>query len=202
MSRRRLRADTSLLQARFAAGCDLGRCFGQCCRTGVWLDPRERGRVLAHAGLVRQAMDAGQALDPQRWFRAHSKRDRDFPSGRAVHTRVVGGRCVFLNDAGRCVLQKASLQARLRVSLKPYFCIAYPATIDGGLVKLDDEPSRAGRPCCGATPGGPLTALDVCGRELRFVLGAAGLRALRDGQQPGVQAHIPEPPPNRKGRKQ
>ncbi|PYQ40004.1 MAG: DUF3109 domain-containing protein, partial [Acidobacteria bacterium] len=54
---RALRVAPSLLDERFAAGCDTGRCVGRCCRSGVWLDPGERDRVLAHADLVRRAMD-------------------------------------------------------------------------------------------------------------------------------------------------
>ena len=177
----RLRVDPKLLGERFAADCDTRRCVGRCCRTGVWIDPRERDRVLAHVALVRAAMDDDQARDPRRWFSVRSKTDRDFPSGRAVHTRVRQGRCVFLNGEGRCVLQKASSQARLRDSLKPFFCIAYPITIDGGMVVLDDANARAGRPCCGSTTGGPRTALDVCAPELRHVLGEAAVRALRRG---------------------
>ena len=102
--------------------------------------------------------------------------DADFPSGRAVHTRVKDGRCVFLNGEGRCVLQKA---ARPGLPLKPFFCTAFPVTIAHGVLMLDDEDYRAGQPCCAATKGGPLTVFDTCGMELRHVLGAAGVSRLR-----------------------
>ena len=56
----RLSVDPRMLEARFAAGCNTRLCRGACCRSGVWLDVEERERVLAHAGLVRDAMDPGQ----------------------------------------------------------------------------------------------------------------------------------------------
>jgi hypothetical protein len=174
----RLSVDPSLLQARFAAGCDPGQCRGACCRSGVWLDVGERDRVLAHAGLVREAMDPGQPWDTRHWFSRRVVGDPDFPSGRAVHTRVKDGRCVFLNREGRCVLQKASA-ARPGLQLKPFFCVAFPVTIAHGVLMLDDEDYRAGQPCCAATPGGPLTVFDTCGMELRQVLGASGVSRLR-----------------------
>ena len=174
-----LRVAPSLLEERFAAGCDTRLCVGRCCRSGVWLDPADRDLVLAHAGLVRAAMDPGQPRDPRRWFSRRTIVDHDFPSGTAVHTRVRGGRCVFLSGEGRCVLQKVSIGARLAVSLKPYFCTAFPVTIDAGVVTLDDKDFRAGQPCCDSTEGGPLTVLDTCAMELRHVLGAAGVSALR-----------------------
>jgi len=174
----RLSVDPAMLEARFAAGCNTGQCRGVCCRSGVWLDVEERERVLAHAGLVRDAMDPGQPRDTRRWFSRRRVADADFPSGRAVHTRVKDGRCVFLNGEGRCVLQKAS-SARPGLRLKPFFCTAFPVTIAHGTLMLDDEDYRAGQPCCAATKGGPLTVFDTCGRELRHVLGAAGVSRLR-----------------------
>ncbi|HEX9668628.1 MAG TPA: DUF3109 family protein [Thermoanaerobaculia bacterium] len=174
-----LRIDPRLLAARFPAGCETGRCAGACCRTGVWLDPADRDRVLAHADLVRQAMDPGQPRDPRHWFACREKADPDFPSGRAVHTRVRDGRCVFLNGAGRCVLQKASQAAGNGLQLKPFFCTAFPVTLDHGVLTLDDDDFRAGHPCCEAAAEGPLTVFETCAMELRHVLGAAGVERLR-----------------------
>jgi hypothetical protein len=174
-----LQVHPSLLEARFAEGCDTGRCRGACCRTGVWLDVAERDRVLAHAGLVRQAMDPGQPKDTRRWFSRRATADPDFPSGRAVHTRVRDGGCVFLDRANRCVLQKASAARGNGLRLKPFFCTAFPVTIDHGVLTLDDEDFRAGHPCCEATPGGTQTVFDTCESELRHVLGAAGVSRLR-----------------------
>lgn len=183
-----LSVDPAMLEARFAAGCRTGLCRGACCRSGVWLDVEDRARVLGHAGLVRDAMDPGQPRDTRRWFSRRSVADADFPSGRAVHTRVKDGRCVFLNGEGRCVLQKAS---RPGLQLKPFFCTAFPVTIAQGVLMLDDEDYRAGQPCCAATKGGPLTVFDTCAMELRHVLGAAGVSRLRTVAARGTPSRAP-----------
>lgn len=174
-----LRVAPALLEERFAPDCHTRRCVGRCRRSGVWLDPEERDRVLAHADLVRAAMDPDQPRHPRRWFSTRAIVDPDFPSGKAVHTRVRNGRCVFLSGGGRCVLQKAASEANLGVPLKPFFCTAFPVTIDRGVVTLDDKDFRAGQPCCDSTEGGPLTVFDTFGMELRHVLGGAGVSALR-----------------------
>jgi len=174
-----LRVAPDLLQARFATGCATRLCAAACCRSGVWLDPRERDRVLAHARLVRRTMDPGQPRATRRWFSRREVADPDFPSGRAVHTRVWNGRCVFLNGAGRCVLQKAAQAAEGGLQLKPFFCTAFPVTIDHGVLTLDDATCRAGQPCCAPAAAGPLTVFETCAAELRHVLGAAGLERLR-----------------------
>ena len=174
-----LRVAPNLLEERFARGCTTRLCVGACCRRGVWLDPGERDRVLAHADLVRAAMDPDQPRDPRRWFSRRSVVDRDFPSGRAVHTRVRNDRCVFLNSAGRCVLQKASSPGDGGLKLKPFFCTAFPVAVDHGALVLDDADYRARQPCCASAPGGPLTVFETCAGELRHVLGAAGVRRLR-----------------------
>ena len=173
-----LRVAPALLEERFAAGCDTRRCVGRCCRSGVWLDPHERDRVIAHADRVRAAMDPDQPRDTRRWFSRRTVSDSDFPSGRAVHTRVRRGRCVFLDGGGRCVLQKASDPSRGR-ALKPFFCTAFPVTIVEGVLTLDDKDFRAGQPCCDSTEGGPLTVFDTCAMELTHVLGAEGVARLR-----------------------
>jgi hypothetical protein len=84
---------------------------------------------------------------------------------------------VFLSGAGRCVLQTASSG---ELQLKPFFCTAFPVTVVGGQLTLDDRAFRAGQPCCESTENGPLTVFDTCGMELRHVLGPAGVSRLRD----------------------
>jgi Zn-finger nucleic acid-binding protein len=177
--RRELRVGPGLLEARFRSDCDTRRCEGACCRKGVWLDPGERDTILAHADLVREAMDPGQPRAPRQWFSRRVIADPDFPSGRAVHTRVRKGQCVFLNGAGRCVLQKASSTGRGALKLKPFFCTAYPVTIVDGVLMLDDEDYRSQPACCGSSPAGRLTVFETCDMELRHVLGAAGVERLR-----------------------
>jgi hypothetical protein len=168
-----------IAEARFGATCAMSNCRGVCCALGVKLDLGDRDRILANTDLVRRHMDAGQERDPDKWFEAHYE-DPDFPSGEAVATQVAGGSCVFLNSAGRCVLQAAEADMPAGDLLKPFFCRAYPITLEYGLLIIDDELCPDRTQCCGQEPGGPQTVFDVCAFELEFVLGAEGFQELRE----------------------
>ena len=171
------RVDPRVLRARFAAGASTRSCDGRCCRMGVWVDLAERDAILALASLVQDAMDAGQLHDPRDWFEDELREDADFPSGRAVGTAIPHGQCVFLNARKRCVLHVVSDTAG--VPLKPFFCAAFPVTVNAGTVLLDPARERYAPGCCRSAADGPATVLDVCSAELELVLGPAALADLR-----------------------
>jgi hypothetical protein len=176
----RLTIHRSVLTRRFAAGCATGRCDAACCALGVLVDVRERDRVLAHAELVGRLMTPGQDRDPAHWFAREERADRDFPSGRATHTRAGRSGCVFLDADRRCTLHRASAAAG-GVELKPFFCTVFPLTLADGVLLLEEDGGAFGRPeCCGSAAFGPLTVFDVCAAELDHALGPDGVAALRD----------------------
>jgi hypothetical protein len=151
-----------------------------CCQSGVKVDVAERDRILAHADQVRRAMDATQDRDVGGWFEATETVDPDFPSGRCVGTQVRATGCVFLDAARRCVLQTVTIATgRPGFDLKPFFCTAFPLTIVEGELWIDEMCLDAPANCCRPAPGGPRGVLDVCGVELRHVLGNEGLQELR-----------------------
>jgi hypothetical protein len=175
-----LKVSRSVLETRYAPGCSPGTCDAACCRTGVLVDVVQRDQILDHADLVRRAMDPGQERDPAHWFEDAETVDPDFPSGRAVGTRVRETGCVFLDSARRCALQTATTQAaRPRLDLKPFFCTAFPVTVAGGSLWIDELCLEMPEGCCRPATGGPLSVVDVCEAELRHVLGGEGLRELR-----------------------
>ena len=169
-----LAIDENIFRGRFPPGCSTRRCRGGCCRTGVWTDLQERDKIVEHADLILSHMDSGQELNPDRWFDAETRADTDFPSGLAFGTRADRGACVFLNSAGRCVLQIASQGSS--TSLKPFFCTAFPITVEVGKLAIDEGSCSD---CCSFAQDGPLHVFDVCTEELLHVLGEAGLAELR-----------------------
>lgn len=171
-----LQVDCGLFQKRFASQCRTDQCKAACCTGGVWVDVEERDRILKNAGHVRTMMDAGQEQDPARWFDAGDVADPDFPSGRAAGTQVVNGRCVFLDEAGRCTLQRA--EAGGNVNLKPFFCRIFPLTLEYGVLTLDEMAADQTQ-CCAVSPTGPSTIFDVCAAELDQMLGPDGVEELR-----------------------
>ncbi|HEX5000224.1 MAG TPA: DUF3109 family protein [Terriglobia bacterium] len=168
-----LRVDPGLAGARFPQACSMTQCSGACCRDGVWADPIEQDRILQHAETIQRAMDDAQEKNPARWFDLEDPDDPDFPSGRAVGTTTVNGGCVFLNSEKRCVLQIVANEET--GVLKPFYCFAFPITIDNGTLCLDDGRDA----CCTASAGGSRTVLDLCPDELTHVLGQEGLDELR-----------------------
>jgi len=182
-----MRVHDSILDRRFASDCATHRCQADCCQGGVWVDMGERDTIVANAERIRQHMDPGQETDPARWFDGDEDDDDDFPSGRAVGTQVNDRGCVFLDDARLCVLQKASSPA---LQLKPFYCRAYPITVENRELLLDE--GCASR-CCDPVPDGIASVLDVCAGELRDVLGPAGFAELeRIAAHEGAPAEPPD----------
>ncbi len=176
-----LKVDPVVFEAKFVHGCSVQNCNATCCQEGVMVDLGERDNILRHADLVKRHMEPNQIHDPSMWFDEVEEVDRDYPSGTAVGTEVTENGCVFLMRDGRCVLQTAAEQEGMpKHALKPFFCFAFPVTIEAGVLTIDD-PEFTSRPeCCSMVPGGSTPVLEVCAEEFEFVLGTAGLKALRD----------------------
>lgn len=65
-----------------------------------------------------------------------------------------------------------------RHALKPFFCFAFPVTIESGVLTIDD-PDFTDRPeCCSMIERGSRSGLEVCSEESMFVLGSEGMSAL------------------------
>jgi hypothetical protein len=168
----RLTVHRSVFAGRFATGCDTARCDASCCALGALVDAAERDRVLAEAERVRALMTDDQDHEPAHWFAAQEHHDRDFPSGRASHTRAGPRGCVFLDAERRCTLHRAGL--------KPFLCTVFPLAAAEGVLRVESAtPGLTRRQCCALEPGGPLTVFDVCAAELEHALGAEGAAELR-----------------------
>lgn len=151
-------------------------CTSKCCRHGVYLDPVERDRIIAHAGIVEKYMDGTQTRDRSKWFDNTQEEDRDFPSGVCVSTEVHNDKCVFLDAKGRCVLQVAEKEEGMkRFSLKPFYCVLFPIVKVDGVIGYDDFCS-GDSPCCTATSASQTKMVESCYIELEHVLGAEKYR--------------------------
>lgn len=174
-----LKVSDGILRSRFASYCSMSNCEGKCCCLGVDVDIGEQVRILKNADLIRSQMDDHQERDPTNWF-GDQFADPDFPSGRAVTTRLYNGACVFLNKERRCVAQMAEAQAQPETgNLKPFFCRAYPVCIEDGFLTIDEHQCTGEVRCCGSIENGTLTIFDICAFELEYVLGEDGLNELR-----------------------
>lgn len=173
-----LQVDRALFEKRFAAVCQTSNCKAVCCRGGVWVDLEERARILANAERVQKLMDAAQDRNPSNWFESGEVVDPDFPSGMAAGTQVVNDRCVFLDGANLCTLQRADAGTEGDLGLKPFFCRIFPLTLEYGVL-TNDEMAAGQTQCCAVSPDGRSSVFDVCREELDHVLGADGVEELR-----------------------
>jgi hypothetical protein len=173
---RDLRVDPILFQPVFRDDCEMRNCTGACCAEGVLLDPADKAKILRHTDLIQKYLEPGMETDPSRWFDGDVQPDKDFPSGVCEGTRATERGCIFLDAKGLCTLQKAAMGEGMdRFALKPFYCVAYPLTMDAGVLTLED-PDFTNRPmCCSAITTGTRTSLDVCREEYEHMLGNEGL---------------------------
>lgn len=175
-----LSIDPNLFEKSFSVGCSIANCSAECCRYGVMIDLTERENILAYDSIIQQHMDPHQEKDPAKWFDDWEDEDSDFPSGKCTGTRMKEYGCVFLNRVGQCVLQKAAVAEGLpKFALKPFFCVAYPVTIESGTLTLEKPNFTDQTQCCARVKNGAQTAIEVCSEELAFALGDEGFAKLK-----------------------
>jgi Fe-S-cluster containining protein len=170
-----LQVDPEILIQRFLPNSSMCNCNGACCAEGVLLDVEEKERILAHADLIKKYLEPQQEKDTNKWFDNNLENDADFPSGRCDGTAVLGNSCVFLCSKGLCALQKTAMAEGMdKFALKPFYCVAFPITIDDHVLTTYEPEFTNRRQCCSIVSDGPLTVLDVCREEFEYILGADG----------------------------
>jgi len=145
------RVDELIFTHGFVHYCDISKCGGGCCHSGVYADIKERDIILEHAAEIGRAMDDTQDTNTETWFDGVFIDDTDFPSGRAIGTDIhdrdggISGfteGCVFLDKRHFCSIQVAAADAGLhRWEWKPKYCILFPVTVVEGVITYDDSHS-------------------------------------------------------------
>src|SRR5438270_5131451 len=183
------RVDEIIFTQGFVDYCNIDKCGGGCCHSGVYADLGERDLILAHAKEIGAAMDETQDVDIEGWFDGDIIDDPDFPSGKAEGTEVhdrdggISGfteGCVFLDKRHFCSIQVAAVNAGLhRWEWKPKYCILFPITVADGILTYDDGHSDDLHYC------GPLgtnhyvhSVFEAMQEELRYFLGEAEFEKL------------------------
>ncbi|MFA6467679.1 MAG: DUF3109 family protein [Bacteroidota bacterium] len=172
--------DPVLFEKGFTKGCGPYQCETTCCSSGVFLDPADRDVILQHKDEVKLAMDETQTTNDAVWFDNRREEDIDFPSGFAVGTEVFNDKCVFLRKDGRCSVQVVSTEKYNDPwKIKPFYCIAFPISVDNGVLTYDDY-QHGKTQCCTIVSDTDTTLVDSCKAELEFVLGKEGYKQLHD----------------------
>lgn len=185
-----LRVDERIFTQGFVQYCDISRCGGGCCHSGVLADTDEYKTILEHKHEIAGAMDETQDRDPATWFDNEWIDDGDFQSGRAVGTMTherdggISGfseGCVFLDRRHFCSIQVAAAEAGLhRWSWKPRYCILFPITVVDGIIMYDDSHSEDLHHCGPQGTGNYVhSVFEAMQEEIGYVFGAEGLAAMR-----------------------
>jgi hypothetical protein len=167
-----------LFHQGFASGQGPCRCASTCCMSGVFLDVRERDRILEHRAEIARQMDETQDVNPQEWFDAEERTDEDFPSGLCVGTAVINDKCAFLNRAGHCAIQVAAVAEGLdRWAWKPHYCILFPIEVSNGVVSFDDM-LQEDESCCTVSERFDVPVFRACRDEIIHLVGEDGYQEL------------------------
>jgi Fe-S-cluster containining protein len=174
------KVDPLLFSHGFPRGDGPDRCDGSCCCDGVWVDIRERDRILEEKELIKSYMDESQDKNHDAWF-AEYWEDEDFPSGAAVGTTVREKGCVFLNKEGRCVLQVAAMEeGRDRWDIKPFYCVLFPVSVAEGTLTFDEHMEETENRCCNIFPDYTTPMFVACREEIVYMVGEDGYRQMAD----------------------
>ena len=146
------KVDELIFTQGFVDYCNIDKCGGGCCHSGVYADLGEQAVILEHAKEIAAAMDETQDPNPETWFDGEIVDDTDFPSGKAIGTQVherdggISGfteGCVFLDKRHFCSIQVAAVNAGLhRWAWKPAYCILFPVTVVENVITYDDSHSE------------------------------------------------------------
>ena len=176
-----LNVDLEIFTQRFSPNCSMRNCNGKCCAEGVLLDIKEKELILEHADLIQKYLEPQQEKDTTKWFDNNIENDADFPSGKCDGTAVHGNSCVFLCSQGLCALQKTAMAEGMdKFALKPFYCVAFPITIDEHVLTTYESEFTNRRQCCSIVSDGPLSVLDVCREEFEYILGTEGLKEIEE----------------------
>jgi len=158
----------------FKFGCD---CKGECCHYGVYADYNEYKKIMSLKDKIIPLMDETQSKNIDDWFE-EPQEDSDFPSGIAVGTEIINGKCTFLDKDGLCVLQRLANNHNLhKWEYKPIYCILFPLTVYENTLTIDDEHIDR-LETCNNNPNNRTTIFEHCQEELRHFFGEEGFNEL------------------------
>jgi Fe-S-cluster containining protein len=151
-------------------GC--GFCADACCQHGVDVSVVERDRILARSAELAPHV----CVDATDWFDPATTPDAEFPGGAATRTRIVNGRCVFIqSDARGCLLHSLSLETNDDYHLlKPMVSALFPVTFGNETLFCSEELAEGSLVCAGDGP----TAYEMARAELAYYFGDELVREL------------------------
>jgi hypothetical protein len=165
--------DTAIFSLTYFARCmACNFCDDQCCTYGVDIDLGNAMRLAALGDDFSARIVAPRA----EWFGNEVLEDAEFPTGRYLRTRAVGGKCVFRNPSGRgCAIHAYAIDKGIDYhELKPLVSTLFPTTFEHGVLVASSEVHDRSLACAGQGPSVYQGARD----ELKYYFGDAFIAEL------------------------
>jgi hypothetical protein len=173
------KVDPIIFTQGYPKGCGPYECDSACCSDGVWVDLKERDKILEEQELIKNYMDETQDTDSKEWFDEYEN-DKDFPSGACVGTTTRERGCVFLNKSGLCSLQVAAAsEGRHKWDIKPFYCILFPISIANNTITFDEH-KQGESLCCTIHTRYVIPLFEACREELIYAVGEDGYKEIVD----------------------
>jgi hypothetical protein len=171
--------DPIIFSRGYPKGCGPYMCNSVCCSDGVWVDIKEKERILEEKDLIIRYMDDTQDTNPDAWFAEYEK-DDDFPSGVCVGTTTRERGCVFLNKDGLCTLQVAAVgEGMHKWDIKPFYCVLFPISIADNTITFDEHKQGESQ-CCTVHPAHLIPLFEACKAELVYAVGEDGYTEIEE----------------------
>lgn len=189
-----LKIDPVIFTQGFVPGCDIGKCGGQCCNWGVYMDRDFQPVIMKFESQIKDVMDEYQTKDTSKWFEKELEEDHDFPSGFAIGTELYINnegitQCVFKDKKGYCSLQVMAVNNGMhKWEIKPKYCIMYPVTIIDNVLTVDNEHSARLDYCgVGHEENYTQTVFEAMTEEIKFIVGEEGYKFLNEHYRKNYQ---------------
>lgn len=144
--------DANIFRFKYYKNCYCcGYCKDECCSYGVDVDIENVNRLLAYA----DRLEAYAGINRERWFDAEVVCDSEYAGGAYRRTRVVDGKCIFLNrEQNGCRIHSFCIDNLIDFhSLKPVVSCLFPVTFDRKILRPSEEVETAELVClsdCGS----------------------------------------------------
>jgi hypothetical protein len=174
-----LKIDPKIFTRKFVQCCDISKCCGVCCSTGVYADKLEYENILSIKDRIIDSMDETQPKNEDAWF-SEPISDIDFPSGIKIGINHSNAKCVFQDKNAVCTIQKLSKELTGDPwKYKPYYCIIFPLVDEDKTLTIDNYHLKRIK-YCGLKEEYTSTIFEACRCELEYALGSDGLEKLVD----------------------
>jgi hypothetical protein len=181
-----LKIDPKIFTRKFVQCCDISKCCGVCCVTGVYADKLEYENILSIKDRIIDSMDETQPKNVDTWF-SEPITDIDFPSGIKLETLHPNNKCVFQDKNAVCTIQKVSMELTGDPwKYKPYYCIIFPLRKEDKTLTIDNYHLKSVN-YCGLKEEYTSTIFEACRGELKHALGSDGLEKLVDYYEQSVK---------------